>query len=82
MIKSRRMRWAGHLARKWRSPYRILVGKPQIKRPLERHMRRLEDNTKIDRREKRGGGMDWIDLAYDREHWRAFVNTVMNLCVP
>jgi hypothetical protein len=58
------------------------VGKPKGKRPLGRPRRRWEDNIKMDLREIGWGGMDWFDLAQDREHWRALVNTVMNLRVP
>jgi hypothetical protein len=85
MIKSRRIvRWAGHVARmrKKRNAYRILVGKPEGKRPLGRSRRRWEDNIKMDLRETGWGGMDWIDLAQDRDQWRALVNMVMNLRVP
>jgi hypothetical protein len=84
MIKSRRMRWAGHVARmgETRNACRILVGKPEGKRPLGRPRRRWVDNIKIDLREIRWDGMDWIDLAQDRDQRRALVNTVMNLRVP
>jgi hypothetical protein len=84
MIKSRRMRWAGHVARigKKRNAYRILVGKPEGKRPLGRPRRRWVDNIKIYLREIGWDGMDWIDLAKDRDQWRVLVNTVMNLRVP
>jgi hypothetical protein len=61
---------------------RILVGKPERKRPLGRPRRRWEDNVKIDLSEIRWGDMDWIDLAKDRGQWRAIVNTVMNLRIP
>jgi hypothetical protein len=79
MIKSRRMRWAGNVARMWekRKAYRILVGKPEGTRPLEDL-----DNIKIDLREIGWDGMDWIDLAQDGDQWRALVNTIMNLLVP
>jgi hypothetical protein len=60
----------------------ILVGNPGGKRPLERTRRRGEDNIKMDLREIGWGDMDWIDLAQDRDQWRALVNTVMNLRVP
>jgi hypothetical protein len=60
---------------------RILVGEPEGKRPLGRPRRRWEDNIRMDLREIGWGGMDWIDLTQDRDQWRAFVNTVMNLWV-
>jgi hypothetical protein len=80
----RRMRWAGHVARmrEKRNAYRILVGKPEGKRPLERPRRGWVDNIKIDLREIGWDGMDWIDLAQDKGQWRARVNTVMNIRVP
>jgi hypothetical protein len=62
--------------------YRVLVGKPEGKRPLERPRRRWEDNNKLDLREKGIDGANWIRLAQDRVQWWAFVNTVMNLRVP
>jgi hypothetical protein len=65
-----------------RNAYRILVGKPEGKRPLGRpRCTRWEDNIKMDIREIGGGGMDWIDLAQNRDQWRALVNTVINLQV-
>jgi hypothetical protein len=69
MIKSRRMRWEGHVARmgEKRNAYRILVGKPEGKRPLGRPRRRWVDNIKIDLREIGWDGMDWIDLAQNRD---------------
>jgi hypothetical protein len=84
MIKSRRMRWAGHVARmgEKKNAYRILVGKPEGKRPLGRPRRRWVDYIKIDIREIGWDGMDWIHLAQDRNQWVALVNTVMNLRVP
>jgi hypothetical protein len=84
MIKSKRMRWAGHITRKWekRNAYRILVGKPEGKRPLGRPRRRSEENVEMDLRDIQWGGMDWIDLAQDRDQWRALVSMVMNLRVP
>jgi hypothetical protein len=83
MIKSRRMRWAGHVARmgEKRNAYRILVGKPEVKRPLGRPRRRWVDNIKMDLRETGWDGMDWIDLAQDRNQRRGLVNTVLNLRV-
>jgi hypothetical protein len=65
-----------------RNAYRILVGKPEGKRPLGRPRRRWVDNIKMDHREVGWDGMDWIDLAEDRDRWRAYVNAVMNLRVP
>jgi hypothetical protein len=84
MIKLMRMRWAGHVARmgETRNANRISVGKADGKRPLGRARRRWVDNTKIDLREIGCDGMDWINLAQDRDQWRALVNTVMNLRVP
>jgi hypothetical protein len=84
MIKSRRMRWTGNVARKEAkmNAYRILVGKPEGKRPLGRPTRRWVDNIKINLRDIGLDGKDWIDLAQDRDQWRAVVNTVMNLRFP
>jgi len=84
VMKSRRMRWAGHVARMGakRCVYRVLVGKPEGKRPLGRPRRRWEDNIKMDLHEVGFGGMDWIELAEDRDGWRALVNVAMNLRVP
>jgi hypothetical protein len=65
-----------------RNAYRILVGKPEGKRPLGRLGRRWVDNIKMDLREIVWDGMDWIELAQDRDQWRALVNTAMNLRVP
>jgi hypothetical protein len=81
MIKSRRMRCAGHLARigAKRNTYMILMGKPEGKRPLGRPRRRWVDNTKMDIREIGWGGIDSIDLVQDKDQSRAFVNTAMNL---
>jgi hypothetical protein len=82
--KSRRMRWAGHVARmgEGRGVYMVLVGKPEKKRPLGRPRRRWEDNIKMDLQEVGSGCMDWIELAEDRDRWRAIVNAVMNLQIP
>jgi len=84
VIKSRRMRWARHVAcmREGRGMYRVLVGKPDGKRPLGKPRRRWENNIKMDIQEVGWGGMDWIELAQDRDWWRALVNSVMNLQVP
>jgi hypothetical protein len=84
MIKSRRMRWAGHVARmrEKRNAYRILVGKPEGRRPLGRPRRRWVDNIKIDVGEIEWDGVDWVNLAQYRDQWRALVNTMMNLRVP
>ena len=78
------MRWAGHVARVGARSglYRVLVGKPEGKRPLGRPRRRWEDNTKMDLQEVRYGGVDWIELAQDRGRWRAFVNAVVYIRVP
>jgi hypothetical protein len=64
-----------------RNTYRILVGKPEGRRPLGRQRRRWVDNIKMDLREVEGDGMDWIDLAQDRDQWRAVMNTVLNFRV-
>jgi hypothetical protein len=82
-IKSRRMRWARHVAcmGEGRNVYRVLVGMPEEKRPLERPRSRWEDGIKMDLREIGWGGVAWIHLAQDRDHWWAVVNTVMNLQV-
>ena len=84
VIKSRRMRWAGHVARmgEERRVYRFLVGKPEGKRPLGRPRRRWVDNIRTSRQEVGCGYMDWIGLAQDRDRWRTLVSAVMNLRVP
>ena len=84
VVKSRRMRWTGYVARmgEGRVVYRVLVGKPEGKRPLGRPRRRWEDNIKMDLQEVGGSCGDWIELAQDRDRWRALVSTVMNLRVP
>ena len=78
------MRWAGHIARmgERRGVYWGLMGKPEVKRPLERPRRRWEDNIMMDLQEVGCGGMDWIELAQDRDRWRALLNGVMNLRIP
>jgi hypothetical protein len=65
-----------------RGAYSILVGRPEGRRPLRRPRRRWEDNIKMDLREIGFGDVGWINLAQDRDRWRALVNTVMNLLVP
>jgi len=83
VIKSRRMRWVGHVAcmGERRGVYRVLVEKPEGTRPLGRPRRRWENNIKMDLKEMGCGGMDWIELAQDRDRWWALVNVVMNLWV-
>jgi hypothetical protein len=84
IIKSRRMRWVGHVARMWekRNAYRLLVGKPEGKRPLGRPTRRWVNNIRMDLGEVGWGDVDWIGLAKDRNRWRAVVNSVLNPRVP
>jgi hypothetical protein len=84
VMKSRRMRWAEHVARRGekRGVYRVLVGKPEGKRPLARPRRRWEDNIKMDDQEVGCDGVEWIELAQDKDSWRALVNVLMNLRVP
>jgi hypothetical protein len=67
--------------RERRDVYRLLVGKPEVKRPTGRPRHRWEDNIKIDLQEVGGGGMDWTKLAQDRDSWQALVNAVMNFWV-
>jgi len=76
--------WAGHVARmgKGRGVYRVLAGRPEGKRQLERPRRRWEDNINLDLKKMGIYGTNWIQLAQDRVQWRDFVNTVMNLRVP
>ena len=84
LITSRRMRWAGNVERmgEVRGVHRVLVGKPEGKRPLGRPRRRWEDNIKMDLQEVGGTCGDWMELAQDRDRWRALVGTVRNLRVP
>ena len=84
VIKSRRMRWAGHVARmgEKRGVYRVLVGKPEGRRILGRPRRRWVDNIRMDLQEVGCRYMDWIELAQDRDRWRTLVSAVMNLRVP
>ena len=83
VVKSRRMRWAGHVAfmREDRGVQRVLVGKPEGKRPLGRPRRRWQDNIKMDLQEVGGGRGDWMDLAQDRDSWRALVGTRLGLWI-
>ena len=84
LTESRRMRWAGHVAcmGEDRGVHRVLVGKPEGKRPLGRPRHRWEDNIKMDVQEVGGGRGDWMELAQDRDRWRALVGTVRNFRVP
>jgi hypothetical protein len=84
VIKSRRIRWAGHVARmgKKRSVYRVVVWKLEGKRPLWRPRRRWQDNIKMDLQEVGCGSMDWIELPQGRDRCRALVSAVMSLRVP
>ena len=84
VIKSRRMRWAGHVVRigEERGAYMFLVGKPEVKRPLGRPRRRWVDNIRMDLQDVGCGYVDCIGLAQDRDRWRTLVSGVMNLRVP
>ena len=84
VIKSRRMRWAGNVARlgEDRVVYRVLVGKPEVRRPLGRPRRRWVDNIRMDLQEVGCGYMDWIGLVQDRDRLRTLVSALMNLRVP
>jgi len=78
------MRYAGQVAHmgEWRGVHRVFVGKAEEKRPMERLRRRWEDNIKMDLQEVGGASGEWIELAQDRDRWRALVSTVMNFRVP
>jgi hypothetical protein len=80
--KSRKTRWAGHVARMGRIVYRVLVGRLEGMRPLERPRRRWEDNIKMDLREIEIDGANWIRLSQNKVQWRAFVKTAMTFRVP
>jgi hypothetical protein len=84
IIKAKRMRWAGHVARmgEKRNAYRLLVGKSEARRALGRPRRRWLDNIRMDLVEVGWSDVDWIGLAQDRDRWRALVNSVLNLRVP
>jgi hypothetical protein len=84
VVKTRRMRWAGHVAHmgEGRGVHGVLVGRPDGKRSLGRPRRRWDDNIKMDLQEVGGGCGNWMELAQDRDRWRAFVSAVMNFRVP
>jgi len=83
VIKSRRMKWAGHVARMGeRGVYRVLVGKPEGRRPLGRPRHSWVDNIKMDLQEVGCGYMDWIGLTQGRDRWRTLLSAVMNIRVP
>ena len=84
VVKSRRMRWAGHVVRMGEDivMHRVLVVKPEGKRPLGKPRRSWEDNIKMDFQEVGGGRGDWMELARDRDRWRALVGTMRNFRVP
>ena len=84
MIKPSRMRWAGHVARlgNWSGTYRVFVAIREGRRPLGRPRHRWEDTIKMDLQAVGCGGIDWIELARDKDRWRALVNAVMNIRVP
>jgi hypothetical protein len=83
-MKARKVRWAGHVARMGenRNAYRLLVGNPEGRRPLGRPRRRWLDNIRMDLVDVGWGDAYWIDLAQDRDRWRALVNLILNLRVP
>jgi hypothetical protein len=85
VVKSRRMRWAGHVARMGggeRGVHGVLVGRPEGKKPLGRPVCRWEDNIKMDLQEVGGGRGDWMELAQDSDRWQALVGTVRDFRVP
>jgi hypothetical protein len=84
VVKLRRMRWAGHVAHvvKERGVHRVLMGKPEGKRPLGRPRRRREDYINVDLQDIGGGRGDWMELTQDRDGWRALVSTVKNFRFP
>jgi hypothetical protein len=84
VIKSRILRWAGHVARmeEGRSAFKILTGTPAGKIPLGRPRRRWEDNIRMDLTEIGNSTRNWVDLAQDRDYWRVLVNAALNLWVP
>ena len=84
MIKSRRLRWAGHVVRmeEGRRAFKILTGKPTGKRPLGRPRRRWEDNIRMDLEDMGINAGNWVDSAQNRNYWRALVNAELNLWVP
>jgi hypothetical protein len=84
VTKSKRIRWAGHVerVREGRGAYRLLVRKPEGRRPLGRPRRRWEENIRMDLREVGCGCVDWMELAQDKDRWCALVSAVMNLRVP
>ena len=84
MIKSRRLRWAGHVARmeEGRRAFKMLTGKPTGKRPLGRPRRKWVDNIRMDLEEISINAGNWVDSAHDRNYWRALLNAALNLQVP
>ena len=84
VIKSRRLRWAGHVARmeEGRTAFKILTGKRTGKRPIGRPKRRWEDNIKMDLKEIRINTRNWVDSAQDIDYWRAFLNAAFNVRIP